>query len=96
MDVRRNGARGVALVLAIVAGLGAVPGAAGEGSAAGGPPEERAARRRWALARMDEMAGERRRCRDRFREVRQIAECEHRFQMRFQEYNRLYLEASRE
>jgi hypothetical protein len=45
---------------------------------------------------MDEMAGERRRCRDRFREVRQIAECEHRFQMRFQEYNRLYLEASRE
>ena len=96
MDVRRHGARGAALVLAIVASLGTVPGTAGEGTTTGGPPEERAARRRWALARMDEMAGERRRCRERFREARQVVECEHRFQMRFQEYNRLYLEAARE
>jgi hypothetical protein len=96
MDVWRHGARGVALVLAVVASLGTVPGTAGEGRARDGSPEERAARRRWALARMDEMAGERRRCRERFREARQVIECEHRFQMRFQEYNRLYLEAARE
>jgi hypothetical protein len=84
------------MALAIAASLGTGPEVAAEERAAGGPPDERAARRRWALARMDEMAGERRRCRERFREPRQVLECEHRFQLRFQEYNRLYLEASRE
>jgi len=86
----------VALVLSVVASLGAAPWAAGEGTAAGRPPEERAARRRWALAKMDEMAAERLRCQERLRESRQIAECEHRYQVLYREYNRLFLEAARE
>ncbi|MGH7319435.1 MAG: hypothetical protein ACRELA_07410 [Candidatus Rokuibacteriota bacterium] len=56
----------------------------------------RAARRRWALAKMDEMASERLRCRTRFTVQRQIDECEAGYMRRFREYNELYIEASRE
>jgi hypothetical protein len=58
--------------------------------------EGRAARRRWALARMDEMAGERLRCRERFTVRRQVDACEAEHVRRYREYNEIYLEASRE
>ncbi len=58
--------------------------------------EPRAARRRWALAKMDEMAYERQRCRERFKAPRQIADCETQYGRRYREYNEIYLEASRE
>jgi hypothetical protein len=54
------------------------------------------AKRRWALARMDEMSHERLRCRERFRLARQVSECEAQFNRRFRQYNEIYLEASRE
>ncbi len=39
-------------------------------------PEGRAARRQWALVRMDEMANERLRCRERFTKRREVEACE--------------------
>jgi hypothetical protein len=60
------------------------------------PPRDRVARRRWALARMDEMAGERLRCRERYQDSRRIRECEAAFERRHRAYNELYLEAARE
>ena len=59
-------------------------------------PEAHAARRRWALAKMDEMAHERQRCRERFKTPRQVSECEAQYARRYREYNEIYLEASRE
>ncbi len=64
-------------------------------------PAERApanlgARRRWALARMDEMARERLRCRERFKALRQVEDCESHYAHRFRTYNDLYLEAARD
>jgi hypothetical protein len=58
--------------------------------------ERRAARRRWALRRMDEMANERLRCRERLAKKREVEACEADFARRFREFNELYLEASRE
>jgi hypothetical protein len=58
--------------------------------------EPRASRRRWALARMDEMANERRRCRERYAKPRDVAHCEAEFTRRFNQYNEIYLEAARE
>lgn len=59
-------------------------------------PRDREARRRWALARMDEMAQERLRCHERLRDPRAIRECQAEFERRHRAYNELYLEAARE
>jgi len=45
---------------------------------------------------MDEMAGERLRCRERFKIPRQVRECETEFERRHRAYNEVYLEAARE
>jgi hypothetical protein len=58
--------------------------------------EAKAARRRWALARMDEMANERLRCRHRFEKRREIETCEASFDRRFREYNEIYVESARD
>jgi hypothetical protein len=92
---RRDVVRGLAFAaLACVSVAFATPGdAAGADPAT---PRDREARRRWALARMDEMAGERLRCRERFKIPRQVRECETEFERRHRAYNEVYLEASRE
>jgi hypothetical protein len=59
-------------------------------------PEAKAARRRWALAKMDEMANERLRCRERFQKRREVERCEADYARRFREYNQMYLEAARD
>lgn len=94
--VRRSVIQGLtavalACVLPMVSTRGA--GAAGPDPAA---PRDREAKRRWALARMDEMAQERLRCRERFKAPRQIQQCETEFQRRHRAYNEVYLEASRD
>ena len=93
---RREVIRGLAA--AVLAG--ALPLVASSGTGAAGldqaAPRDREARRRWALARMDEMAGERLRCRERFKAPRQIQECEASFERRHRAYNELYLDAARE
>jgi hypothetical protein len=58
--------------------------------------ERRAARRRWAMAKMDEMANGALRCRERFSRPRQVQECEAEFTRRYREYNEIYLEAARD
>ena len=92
---RRDVVRGLAL--AALACVSVTPATAAD---AAGPdaasPRDRDARRRWALARMDEMAGERLRCRERFKVPRQVRECEVEFERRHRAYNEIYLEASRE
>jgi hypothetical protein len=60
------------------------------------PPTAKVARQRWAQARMDEMANERLRCRDRLRDGQQIAQCEAGYERRFRLYNEMFLEATRE
>jgi hypothetical protein len=69
-------------------------GAASPGQTA--MPRDREARRRWALARMDEMAQERRRCHERFRAPREIRDCQAEFERRHRAYNEIYIEAARE
>src|SRR5262245_1157850 len=93
---RREVIRRLALAsLVAVAPLAARRGAAdGPGSAAA--PRDREARRRWALARMDEMAAERLRCRDRFRAEQQVRDCQADFERRHRAFNEIYLEATRE
>ncbi len=87
MAVRLLATWSIALVLG-----GGIPGAtAGEAG-----PEARAARRRWAMARMDEMANERRRCQERFAKRHDVERCEADYTRRFREYNDAYLEASRD
>lgn len=92
---RRDVVRGLAF--AALACVSVAPTTRGD---AAGPdpatPRDREARRRWALARMDEMAGERLRCRERFKIPRQVRECETEFERRHRAYNEVYLEASRE
>jgi hypothetical protein len=56
-------------------------------------PASRADRRAWAQMRMDEMANEGRRCRDRFAARRQAEACEAEFSRRFRQYNEIYLNA---
>ena len=93
---RRDVIRGLAaaaLAVALPLGVSGAAGAAGPDQTA---PRDREARRRWALARMDEMAGERLRCRERFKAPRQVRECEADFERRHRAYNEVYLEASRE
>jgi hypothetical protein len=81
---------------ALAAARGEAWAAPGGGPGPGGPPRDREARRRWALARMDEMAQERLRCRERLRVPRQVQECEREFERRHRAYNEIYLEAVRE
>jgi hypothetical protein len=93
--VRRDVIRGLGLAALACASMltPAVPAeAAGPDQAA---PRDREARRRWALARMDEMAGERLRCRERFKASRQARECEAEFERRHRAYNEVYIESSR-
>jgi hypothetical protein len=85
---------GGAVVLLALAAVAAAPVLdLTAGSPAG---EAKAARRRWALARMDEMANEALRCRQRFEKKREAEACETEFRRKFREYNEMYLEASRE
>jgi hypothetical protein len=93
---RRDVIRG----LATAALLAALPLAASE-AVADGPgiaaaPRDREARRRWALARMDEMAQERLRCHTRFQAPREIRDCQAEFERRHRAYNEIYIEAARE
>jgi hypothetical protein len=85
-------------MLAVLVLLGVAPGVAGverfERRAPAG--ESRAARRAWALGRMDDMANERFRCAERLTKPREIEACEADFTRRYRQYNELYLEASRE
>jgi hypothetical protein len=92
---RRDVVRGLAF--AALACMSVVPATPGDAAGADpATPRDREARRRWALARMDEMAGERLRCRERFKIPRQVRECETEFERRHRAYNEVYLEASRE
>jgi hypothetical protein len=87
------------VVLAALASATAMAWAAAAGAA--GPdaagPRDRESRRRWAMARMDEMAGERLRCRERFKQLpEKVRECEAEFERRHRAYNEIYIEASRD
>jgi hypothetical protein len=88
---RRSMIRG----LATAALLAALPLAASGGPAAA-TRQVREARRQWALARMDEMAQERMRCHERFREPRAVRDCQAEFERRHRAYNEVYIEAARE
>jgi hypothetical protein len=87
--------RGVIGGLAAAALVAALPLATSGGQ---GEPsrQDRQARRQWALARMDEMAQERLRCYERFREPRAIRDCQAEFERRHRAYNEVYIEATRE
>ena len=89
---RRELIRGLGAVALAVAGSRSV----GAESAGASAPRDREARRRWALARMDEMAQERARCANRFREAARIRDCQIEFERRHRAYNETYLEAARE
>ena len=87
--------------LAIAALVAAVSLTASAAAAAADPgptaaPRDREARRRWALARMDEMGQERLRCHERFQTPRQIRDCQAEFERRHRAYNEIYIEAARE
>ena len=84
-------AAALALALPVMAPRGAA-------SAGGDPPapRNREARRRWALARMDEMAKERVRCHDRFTTPREVRNCQTESERRFHAYNEIYIEAARD
>jgi hypothetical protein len=92
--------RAVIQKLALLTLACAFPMTVARGAQAAGPgpaaPRDREAKRRWALARMDEMAQERLRCRERFKAPRQVEQCEAEFQRRHRAYNEIYLDASRE
>jgi hypothetical protein len=45
---------------------------------------------------MDEMAQERLRCHERFREPREVRNCQAEFERRHRAYNEIYIEAARE
>jgi hypothetical protein len=84
-----------ALTLAWAVPLGALrtPRAAG---AEPPMPRDPEARRRWALARMDDVARERLRCHERFKEPRQIRTCQEEFERRHRAYNEIYIDAARQ
>jgi hypothetical protein len=85
--------RGALFMLAVAAIAATTASDLAAGSSA---DDTRAARRRWALARMDEMANEALRCRQRFQKKREVEACEAEFTRKFRQYNEMYLEASRE
>jgi hypothetical protein len=45
---------------------------------------------------MDEMAGERLRCHERFRAPRDVRDCQAEFERRHRAYNEIYIEATRD
>jgi hypothetical protein len=71
-------------------------GAAAAGLGPTAAPRDPEARRRWALARMDEMAQERLRCHERFRAPREVRDCQAEFERRHRAYNEIYIEAARQ
>ncbi len=83
-------------VIAAAAPASEPPGVPPPGRRQATDPEARAARRRWALAKMDEMANEARRCPERFTVRRQVEECRAEYERRLRLYNEVYIEASRE
>ena len=89
---RRNIIRGLAATVL----LAVAPEAGGAEAPGGAGARDREARRRWALARMDEMARERLRCYDRFRAPQEIRDCQVEFERRHRAYNEVYIEATRE
>ena len=89
---RREVIRGLAAAALLAAGS---KGASAQSPASSGP-RDREARRRWALARMDDMARERERCSERFRGSREVRACQAEFDRRRRAYNEIYLEALRE
>jgi hypothetical protein len=88
---RRDVIRGLAAAVLVAGPATAIAPASGDSA-----PRDRQARRRWALARMDEMAQERLRCRARFQAEQKVRECQAEFEQRYRAYNELYLEAARE
>jgi uncharacterized protein HemX len=88
---KRSVIRGLAAAALVAALPLAASGGAGEPSR-----QDRQARRQWALARMDEMAQERLRCHERFREPGAIRDCQVEFERRHRAYNEMYIEATRE
>jgi len=93
---RRDVIRGVAaatLAWALPLTASREGGATGVGQTA---PRDREARRRWALARMDEMVSERLRCREKGRTPREVRDCQAEFERRYRAYNDIYIEATRE
>lgn len=93
---RRDVIRGLASAVLVCALPMAVEAAGAANPGQSAMPRDREARRRWALARMDEMAQERLRCHDRFRTPRDVRECQAEFERRHRAYNEVYLEAARE
>jgi hypothetical protein len=93
---RRGVIRGLATAALAAALPMAARGAGADGAAPVTAPRDREARRRWALARMDEMAQERLRCHERFREPRDVRQCQVEFERRHRAYNEIYVEATRE
>jgi pimeloyl-ACP methyl ester carboxylesterase len=94
---RRDVIRGLAIAALLAAALPlAVSGVVADGPGPAAAPRDREARRRWALARMDEMALERLRCHERFRTPPEIRECQAEFERRHRAYNEIYIEAARE
>ena len=94
--MRRDVIRGVAAAAAALALALMVRREAGATGPDSADPRDREARRRWALARMDEMARERLRCPERFRAPREVRDCQSEFDRRYRAYNDLYIEMSRE
>ena len=93
--VRRDVIRGLAA--AVLLAVGALPARAeSPGSPRPRDRETREARRRWALARMDEVAGERRRCAERFQSAQKIRDCQAECDRRYRVYNEVYVEALRD
>jgi hypothetical protein len=94
--VRRDVIRGVAAA----ALAWTLPLMASRANGASGPdstaPRDREARRRWALARMDEMANQRLGCHEKFRTPREVRECQAEFERRYRAYNEIYIETTRE
>ncbi|HEY7141106.1 MAG TPA: hypothetical protein VIE44_13460 [Methylomirabilota bacterium] len=94
--VRRDVIRGLAAAALACASMLAASGAVDAAGPDSGPPRDRDARRRWALARMDEMAQERLRCHERFREPSDVRRCQAEFERRHRAYNEVYIEAGRD
>ena len=93
---RRDVIQGLAAAVLIVAPTLATSGASAAGLGPAAAPREPEARRRWALARMDEMAQERLRCHERFRAPREVRDCQAEFERRHRAFNEIYIEAGRE
>jgi hypothetical protein len=93
---RRDVVRGVAAAALALT----LPSVVAKGASATGPdstaPRDREARRRWALARMDEISRDRLRCHDKFHKLREIRNCQEELERRYRAYNDIYLEALRE